>query len=299
MEDLSKNIVKKTKIKHIVISGGGIIFLPFYGVLREAQKRNIWNYDELQSIYGTSAGSLLGTIALLNLKWEDIDEYIIQRPWAKVFSIQLQELFTVGKNCGLKNIELIKSILSPLFGAKNISMDITMKEFYELNHIDFHIFITKLDNFTSIDINHKDYPDWKLVEAVYCSCCVPIIFCPFVKDNTYYIDGGLLNNFPLLNCINENQCNNEEILSLDINVPSTKKENILDFFQFLFLLFIRIFQHLTNRKIIPILSNTIKVHFVDTSLSNLSKIIELPEKRSELIENGSKLISEHDIYKTF
>ena len=63
---------KENKIEHIVLSGGGIVLFPFYGYLRNSAKKGMWEIQNIKSLYGTSAGSLLGTIILLNMYWEFI-----------------------------------------------------------------------------------------------------------------------------------------------------------------------------------------------------------------------------------
>jgi predicted acylesterase/phospholipase RssA len=50
-------------------------------------------------------------------------------------------------------------------------------------------------------ISYKTHPEWKVVEAVYASSCLPIFFSPLFKENKQYIDGGIFLNYPLEPCI--------------------------------------------------------------------------------------------------
>ena len=58
------------KIKHIVISGGGQTFVTFYGILKQANIKKYWNIEDIESIYATSAGSMVGLLIALNCEWE-------------------------------------------------------------------------------------------------------------------------------------------------------------------------------------------------------------------------------------
>lgn len=281
---------KENKIEHIVLSGGGIVLFPFYGYLRNSAKKGMWEIQNIKSLYGTSAGSLLGTIILLNMDWNILDNYIINRPWKNLFQVQIEEFFSLLEKKGLKNIEFMKSIFSPMFESKNIPIDITMKQFYDLNQVDFHIFTTEVYNFNSIDINHKNYPDWKLIDAVYASCSIPIIFSPLCIENKYYSDGGFLNNFPVNICIEQQECKTENMLMLDINVKSPKNDDTFSFFDFLFTLFVNVFKILSNRKNIPVFKNTIQIDLSESSLSKINNIIESADTRKELIEEGANLV---------
>lgn len=41
------------------------------------------------------------------------------------------------------------------------------------------------------------------MDAVYASCCLPILFDPFEYEGQYYIDGGILKNYPLNKCLED------------------------------------------------------------------------------------------------
>jgi hypothetical protein len=78
-----------------------------------------------------------------------------------------------------------------------------MLEFYEKTGIELHIFVTEMNEFEYIDISYKTHADWTVVDAVYASCSVPLIFSPIIRNNKCYIDGSLCMNYPLIKCIND------------------------------------------------------------------------------------------------
>ena len=56
-------------IKHLVISGGSYNGIKLYGALHELAKKQFYNINNIESIYCTSVGSLIGT--MLSLKIEN------------------------------------------------------------------------------------------------------------------------------------------------------------------------------------------------------------------------------------
>ena len=60
-------------IKHIVINGGGPNMWYMYGALKHLHEKSIWNLENIESVYATSAGALLFTILVLINDWDDID----------------------------------------------------------------------------------------------------------------------------------------------------------------------------------------------------------------------------------
>ena len=184
-------------IKSIVVSGGGHSILTFYGILKESNKNNFWKLDQIESLYGTSAGSMLAIILALNIDWDVLDNYLINRPWHSVFNISASSILSIYNNFGIFSTDFIIEMFKSLFLSKDIQIDITLKEFYELNHIDIHIYTTEIKSFEYIDISHTTHPNWKVLDAVYASCAVPLLFYPFKFENKYYIDGGVLIDFPI------------------------------------------------------------------------------------------------------
>lgn len=200
-------------IKHLVLSGGGVTGISFYGVLRESEKNGFWNINNIESIYGTSVGSVIAIMIALKYDWEILDDFIIKRPWSQVFQFNMYAIIESFQKRGILDIQCIEKTFLPLFNGKDISKDITMKEFYELTKINIHIYTTELNAFELVDISHETHPDWKVIEAVYCSCSLPVVFSPLIKEGKCYIDGGFMLNYPLIKCI-DNGCKKEEIYGL-------------------------------------------------------------------------------------
>ena len=135
-------------IKHIVLSGGGVTGFSIYGALRESHHSGFWNINNITSIYGTSSGAIISVfICLIRLKydWLDLDNYIINRPWESIFKIDMFSIMNSFEKIGILNIKAIEDIFIPLFKGIDISMSVTMKEFFEINNIEIHIFGSELN----------------------------------------------------------------------------------------------------------------------------------------------------------
>ena len=114
-------------------------------------------------------------------------------------------------SCGIYQYKHIEEIFRPLFAALDISIDITMEDFYQFTGVDLHIFVTEINDFKCIDFSHTTHPEWKLIEVVYGSCTVPFIFAPLRRDEKCYIDGGFFANYPLDTAIHNLRAANPEI----------------------------------------------------------------------------------------
>ena len=208
-------------IKHIVISGGGPTGVIALGALQHLEKQQFWNIENIESMYCTSAGSLLGVLVALKFDWNTINDYIIKRPWHEAFQIGISQIFEAYNKKGLFDEKLLDIFFKPFFNSRDISMKMTLREFYEYTKIDFHVFSLEINRFQVVDISHKTHPDLELLKAVHMTSAIPMVVSPFCVDDDCFIDGGIISNYPLDYCIKNNCITDtngyEEILGLRNN----------------------------------------------------------------------------------
>lgn len=189
------------EIEHLVISGGGQTGFTFYGVLREAAKQGFWDIKNIKSMYGTSVGTFISVILCLKYDWDTIDTYLINRPWNNVFKVDIYTVLQAFEKRGVFGIDVMEKMLGPLLAGKDISTDVTMKEFYEITGIDLYFFVTELNTFKLCKMSHHTHPDWRVIDAVYASSTLPIIFAPLIKGGECYVDGGVMCSYPMKACL--------------------------------------------------------------------------------------------------
>ena len=209
-------------IKHLVLSGGGVIGLVEYGALKYLSNRKIIDHKNIESIYATSIGSFIAFIYILNLEWSWIDDFLIKRPWEKLFTFSYIDYINLFYNKGLVDKNVVIKAIKPLFLAKNIPINITLLEFYNLTKIELNIFTCNLNIFKKVKLNYINNPNLELLDAIYISSTVPVLFSPLYIDNCYYLDGGIFINCPINECITDKKCCHHEILCF----TSDKREPI-------------------------------------------------------------------------
>ena len=207
-------------IKHIVLSGGGYNGIDMIGIIYKLKKLNILSIDKLKSAYGVSAGSIVCAIFLLGIEKDVIYDFVIKRPWSKLFNINSEMLFKLVDEKGLLNNTLFIEIMKPLLKSKDLHENITLIEFYDYTKTDFYLFGTKLNNLESVTISHKTHPNMTLIDAITISCALPLIFKPVFYNGEYYIDGGVRKHFPIKTAIDDG-CNKDEILGVYIRRNET------------------------------------------------------------------------------
>ena len=188
-------------IEHIVINGGGSNGLINYGALKYLEQKEFWNIKNIKSIHGTSVGAIIAVLLSLKYDWDTLDNYIIKRPWDKEFDIKIEQLISINENKALMDTNIYNIFFEKLLDAKELTIDITLKEFYEWNNIDIHFYCVELTQFEKVNINYETNPDLKLIDAIKMTSAIPLFFPPVIIDDKIYIDGGLMCNYPIKDCI--------------------------------------------------------------------------------------------------
>lgn len=216
----------RPKIRHIVISGGGGIGIAYYGALRESNKDGFWNIDDIQTIHGISCGAIFAVVVtcLKQIGWDDYDDFFIKRPWEQVFKISPEKLVNAFTNSGICGQEDITNAILPLLKAADLTVDSNFQQLYDLTGIEMHFYATNFNTYELVDISHKTHPDWKIVEALYSSAALPILFRPNVVDGVCYVDGGFLCNYPINQCL-EMAADPDEIFGLNKIDPPVNEDD--------------------------------------------------------------------------
>ena len=104
-------------IKHLVIGGGGPNGFMFFGALKQLKDKKFWHFENINTIYTTSAGSLIGSIISLNYELQDIQEYILKRPWDKLQPIEPENIMSIWREKGIFDEKFVYDILKPILTA--------------------------------------------------------------------------------------------------------------------------------------------------------------------------------------
>jgi NTE family protein len=154
----------------IVLSGGGIRGIAHLGVLKAFKNAGI----TFSHISGTSAGSIAGAFFAAGIDPEEGLNIFIKS--------KLLRFLRPAMGMGLVNLEYTSNLLKEYFPDDQ----------FEKLQIPLTIAAT---NFTDGKLAYFD--KGPLIRTIQASCCIPGIFKPITIDDKMYVDGGVLNNFPI------------------------------------------------------------------------------------------------------
>ena len=280
-------------IKHLVISGGGPSMIQTLGAIQYLETAEFIDIHNIETIYGTSAGAIVGVLIALKYDWVTINDYIIKRPWQDVFAIKAQNIFDAYTKKGLFDIKTIEKCFKPLLDAKDISMNITLDEFYKYSNIELHFFAFEINNFVLTDVSHLTHPDLSLLVALQMTCGLPVLLTPVFIEDKCYADGGIMCNYSLKHCV-ESGKKEDEILGFKNNYIKnesfiTSESTIIDYLlSFLF----KLIGNVNQDHIQPPIKNEVvfNIHFL--SMDVFKKALSDVHVREDLFKSGESYAKE-------
>lgn len=271
-------------IENIVINGGGPTIFNVYGALRESSKQGLWNHADVKHYYGTSAGAIMAVVLSLEYSWEELDDYLIKRPWQTVWQFNALKVYEYYCNKGIYGTELFRQLLGPLIRGKDLDTECTLQELFNATNKTLHFYTIELSTFTLTEITHTTFPNMKVIEAVHASAALPILCQPLKYDGLYYTDGGIMLNYPLC------KCNADPSTVLGIkNVYSGTNANVHSvqgIFEYLSYVMNMVIDKIQGQSTCEIKYELL----IDTGFIDYSSILRLAnsaEERKALIENGA------------
>ncbi|SHJ06928.1 NTE family protein [Arenibacter nanhaiticus] len=154
----------------LVLSGGGVRGIAHIGAIKALEEMNIFPTH----IAGTSSGAIVGALYATGLGWEEILEFF---KTVQIFNIKKYARNKPGivdtdkfydQLASYIAIDSFESLKKPLFITATNILDGTLKVFHQ----------------------------GELIRPVLASAAFPGVFAPIKIQNSYYSDGGILNNFP-------------------------------------------------------------------------------------------------------
>ena len=267
-----------------------------FGALKYLSQVDFYNINNIEKIFSTSVGSVIAVILALKIKLEDVEIYAVKRPWKKAFDLSTDMLFNMLTEKGIIDKKFFLVIFEKLFKTADISINSTMLDFFNSTNIELHFYSLQLNNFELIDISYKTHPDLNIIDAIYMSCSIPFIFQPMFYNSSYMIDGAVLCNFPLKQCI-ENVENLDEILAINMKNPCKDKPkidkttNLLKYGHFLFDSLVNYSNKLNSTE--KNIKHLLNINCESSNFNYGYKLLEHGDERENIINKGKKVAQDY------
>ena len=182
-------------IRNIVFAGGGARIFSHFGFVKALEEKKIT--DGIVNFAGTSIGSLTAFCLILGYTVEQLINIFTRIDLLKTIDINADSIFNYFNNLGLDTGERYIRVINILIKKKIDRIGITFKELYELTGKKLAVCVTNISKMKWEIFDIDTQPDMEIALAIRMSCCYPYFLTPIEFNDCLYIDGGVLNNYPI------------------------------------------------------------------------------------------------------
>jgi len=185
--------------RNLVFEGGGVKGIAYIGAMQVMQEKGI--LDNIKRVGGTSAGAINATMFALGydiaeqrriLKKMDFNNFM-DDSWGMV-----RDSERLIKEFGWYKGDFFHDWISGLIYKKLKSPNATFRDLKAAGRPDLYVYGTNLSTRFGEVFSAEHTPTTRIADAVRISMSIPLFFAAFRNiRNDVYVDGGLLNNFPV------------------------------------------------------------------------------------------------------
>lgn len=182
----------------LIISGASTSGLVILGKLFQLHYFKGVDLKCIKNYGGSSIGALISFFLILGYMPHEILSHIIRNNIMDIFNkvnvsnLILMNLYSLGK---------LKEKIIDIIGIKNSSL-----RFCDVEK-NFLCNSFNLDRQQYVCFSKETTPNHNILDCVMTSCAIPFLFEPILLEGERFIDGGLINNFPVLDTLKYFKCN--------------------------------------------------------------------------------------------
>ncbi len=185
--------------RNLVFEGGGVKGIAYIGAMQVMQEKGI--LANLERVGGTSAGAINATLFALGyeiaeqrriLKKLDFNNFM-DDSWGLV-----RDTERLIKEFGWYKGDFFHQWISGLINKKLRNPNATFRDLRATGRPDLFVYGTNLSTRFGEVFSVEHTPSIRIADAVRISMSIPLFFTAFRNvRNDLYVDGGMLNNFPV------------------------------------------------------------------------------------------------------
>lgn len=191
------------KIKSLCLAGAFNRGICYLGALKKLEEENML---DIKKLIGVSIGSLIGVGMVVGFTPTEMYKLIVEKDTKEFMDVSILN----GDRAVLRG-EIYRKWVHNIVQSKilsnkwipDLTAPFTLKDLYDKTGVDLTIVTTCIysnnDRFKEgvIYFNHLDHGDIPVTFAIIASMTFPFIFPPMEYEGSYFIDGGVVNNFPI------------------------------------------------------------------------------------------------------
>lgn len=183
---------------NIVFEGGSSKAYAYISVIEELSNRNL--FKNIKRFAGTSIGSLFAVLCATNVSPQIIRQVISTTNFAEILSPEkclIRKLWNLWRSLGFYSNDNLRDFYKVIFEKCSIPLSLTFEDVYQNYEHELYVVSSNITKQIPIIFNHITHPNLLVIDALVMSSCIPVYYQPFIYNDEKYVDGGLVDNYPL------------------------------------------------------------------------------------------------------
>ena len=187
-------------ITNLVLSGGSVGTVSLLGALECLEINNKIKLKDINKYIGSSGGSIISLLLALGYTISEMTSIIkeFNVKYNNIYHFEPEEsILNLIDNYGIDTGSYIVDWITNILKKKINNINPTFLEFTKATGKDLNICATNITYYRHEVFSVDHTPHVHVSDAIRASIAIPFLFTPKIINNSYYVDSGLLNNFPI------------------------------------------------------------------------------------------------------
>lgn len=206
------------KIDTLCLCSGGMKGIIYYGILSHLESNHHINMDDINTYVGSSVGGMIGFLFCIGYTIQEIIEFILHFNFNIIQTEPNCE--NIILNYGICSSHKMIIALEHFLKHKYDMADITFIELYKLTNKKLLMIGTNITDSCEEVFDYINTPNMSVMIALQITSCIPVLFTPILYNNKYYVDGGIINSFPI------KYCNKDTTLGIFLNTNKREIDSL-------------------------------------------------------------------------
>jgi NTE family protein len=183
--------------ENLTFEGAGIFGISYVGALTVLKEHSI--LSKIKRYSGTSSGSLIAALLSMNCSVEKIHDIMMDTDWGSFLDTRcwctgiFNTFYKFGYNIGKRKEKTFRRILDEITGIK----DITFNQAYHKYNKELYVCSINITIEKPVYFSYEYSPDMPIYKALHMSTAFPYVFSPIKYNGHHYVDGGIMENYPI------------------------------------------------------------------------------------------------------
>ena len=179
-----------------VFSGGGMRGLSYIGALEVLGSAG--SSTTIRAYAGVSIGALVAFLCYIGKTTSELRAIAYDLDFASLQHVDEDTVLGILDTCGIDDGAGLAAFLERLLISAGFKPSATFADLVGATCASaLRVYATRLTDGVLVEFSRRTSPGVRVVDALRASMALPLYFTPVVIDGVAYVDGGLVNNYPM------------------------------------------------------------------------------------------------------